>query len=129
MPMGIDTPTNFPFCNAGPVLGTKFPSIIPNPNQYTLFLHVLRLQALKQEIKSPIYLPIAIAKKIHRAKNRSNQPKDLKADDFLAKSGSRTSSCFSISGIDDIGEFIDFGCDVLVTTSSDGRTFVSVAIL
>ena len=26
---GTDTPTNFPFCSAGPVLGTKFPNTMP----------------------------------------------------------------------------------------------------
>jgi hypothetical protein len=50
--MGIETPTNFPFCKAGPVLGTKLPNIIP----------------------------MAIAKKIHRARKRSNQPRLLKAE-------------------------------------------------
>ncbi len=27
--MGTKTPTNLPFCKAGPVFGTKFPSMMP----------------------------------------------------------------------------------------------------
>jgi len=59
-PMGTDTPTNFPFCKAGPVFGTKFPKI----------------------------MPMAIANKIQSAKNRSSRPKLLKADIFAASSSS-----------------------------------------
>jgi hypothetical protein len=53
VPIGIDTPTNLPFCSAGPVLGTKFPRRIP----------------------------IIIASRIHSASKRSSQPKALKAED------------------------------------------------
>lgn len=52
LPIGIETPTNFPFCNAGPVLGTKFPKIIP----------------------------IAIARKIQTARKRSRIPNFLNAE-------------------------------------------------
>lgn len=61
--MGTETPTNFPFWSAGPVFGTKFPNIMPT----------------------------AIARKIHRARNRSNQPSALNAEDFSAT----RVSCFS----------------------------------
>lgn len=53
-PIGTLTPTNFPFCNAGPVFGTKFPRMIP----------------------------IAIARNIHRARKRSSQPRPLNVDIF-----------------------------------------------
>ena len=69
LPIGTDTPTNFPFCNASPVLGTKFPRMIP----------------------------IAIASKIHKARKRSSQPSPLNADVFPA-TGPGGSSCFSGSG-------------------------------
>ena len=52
--MGTETPTNFPFCNAGPVFGTKFPRRIP----------------------------INMARKIHSARNRSSNPRLLNADVF-----------------------------------------------
>lgn len=29
VPMGRLTPTNWPFCNAGPVEGTRFPKMMP----------------------------------------------------------------------------------------------------
>ena len=47
--MGTETPTNFPFCSAGPVLGTKLPKIIP----------------------------MAIERNIHNAKYRSSHPRPL----------------------------------------------------
>ncbi|KAH7118233.1 hypothetical protein B0J13DRAFT_681032 [Dactylonectria estremocensis] len=53
-----DTPTNLPFCNAGPVEGTKLPRI----------------------------MPIAIARRIHRARNRSSHPRALNADTDSASS-------------------------------------------
>jgi hypothetical protein len=59
LPIGTETPTNCPFCNAGPVLGTKFPRIIPT----------------------------AIARKIHRARNRSRNPRDLKIEDSRVGGG------------------------------------------
>jgi hypothetical protein len=73
IPIGTLTPTNFPFCNAGPVFGTKFPRIIPT----------------------------AIARKIHRARNRSSQPRLLKMDSFSVVDGS-WGDCFSMS--DERGE-------------------------
>ena len=70
--IGIETPTNFPFCKEGPVFGTKLPSMIP----------------------------IAIAKKIHSARKRSSQPRLLNADvlEALTMGSSPFSSiCFSTS--------------------------------
>jgi hypothetical protein len=55
-PIGIDTPTNVPFCNAGPTLSTKLPSMIP----------------------------MAMARKIQTARKRSRRPRLLKADSFGA---------------------------------------------
>ena len=52
LPIGTDTPTNFPRCNAGPVLGTKFPRM----------------------------MPMAMAKRIHSARKRSSNARFLKAD-------------------------------------------------
>lgn len=70
-PIGIDTPTNFPFCSAGPVLGTKFPNKIPT----------------------------TIARNIHTARKRSSKPRFLKADCLLRTSsrGIPFSPCFSTS--------------------------------
>ncbi len=45
--------------------------------------------------KFPSMIPIAIARKIHSARNRSSQPKPLNADDFSAMA----MSCFSGSGL------------------------------
>ena len=67
-PIGTETPTNLPFCNAGPVLGTKFPSM----------------------------MPIAIANSIQRARNRSSQPKLLNAE-TLSGAMAPSISCFSAS--------------------------------
>jgi hypothetical protein len=67
LPIGTETPTNFPRCNADPVLGTKLPSRIP----------------------------MMMASRIHRARSRSSQPRALKAETF--SSLSRSSSCFSTS--------------------------------
>ena len=66
-PIGTDTPTNFPFCKAGPVEGTK----------------LLRR------------MPISIAKKIHAARKRSSQPRPLKADVLVLSVGGEF--CFSMS--------------------------------
>ncbi len=66
LPMGTETPTNFPFCSAGPVLVTKFPRIIP----------------------------IAIAKNIQNARNRSRRPRLLNAETLVE---GPSSSCFSTS--------------------------------
>ncbi len=66
LPMGTETPTNFPFCSAGPVLVTKFPRIIP----------------------------IAIAKNIQNARNRSRRPRLLNAETLVERP---SSSCFSTS--------------------------------
>lgn len=55
VPIGTETPTNLPFSRVGPVSGTKLPRMIPT----------------------------AMARKIHRARKRSSQPRDLKADTFL----------------------------------------------
>lgn len=68
LPIGTETPTNFPLCNAGPVLGTKFPKIIP----------------------------IAMARKIHTARNRSKRPRFLKAESFFCGE-SDGFACFSMS--------------------------------
>jgi len=59
--MGTETPTNFPFCSAGPVLGTKFPSKIP----------------------------MAMERKIHNARKRSSQPSPLNAGTLDAFEGWR----------------------------------------
>jgi hypothetical protein len=59
-PMGTLTPTNWPFCKAGPVLGTKFPNRIP----------------------------IAIARMIHRTRKRSRKPRPRRGGTALY-SGSR----------------------------------------
>ena len=56
-PIGAETPTNLPFCNAGPVLGTK----------------------------SPRTMPIAIANRIQRAKNLSSKPEFLNAETFVGR--------------------------------------------
>lgn len=68
-PIGIDTSTNFPFCSAGPVCSTKLPRIIP----------------------------IAIARKIQRAKNMSSQPRPLRAELCDEEFDSSWSLCFSRS--------------------------------
>ena len=52
LPRGTETPTNFPFCKAGPTLETKLPN----------------------------KMPIAMAKRIHIAKSRSSSPRALKAE-------------------------------------------------
>lgn len=61
LPIGIETPTNSPLCNAGPTLSTKLPS----------------------------KMPITIARRIQRASRRSSQPKLLKADTFVAEISAR----------------------------------------
>ena len=53
--IGIDTPTNLPFCSVGPVEGTKLPRMTP----------------------------IAMARKIQRARKRSSQPSALNAETFV----------------------------------------------
>lgn len=68
LPIGTETPTNFPLCNAGPVLGTKFPNI----------------------------MPIAMARKIHTARNRSKRPRFLKAESFFCGESDGL-ACFSMS--------------------------------
>ena len=68
--IGTETPTNFPFCSAGPVLGTKLPRM----------------------------MPMAIARKIQSARKRSSKPRDLKAETLVVEwspacfSGSGTGS-------------------------------------
>lgn len=72
VPMGTETPTNFPLCRAGPVLGTKLPRMIP----------------------------IAMARKIHIAKNRSRIPRLENMDSFFCgSSGEEVSRCFSMSHV------------------------------
>lgn len=81
--MGTLTPTNCPFCRACPVLGTKFPNIIP----------------------------IAIARHIHRARNRSSQPRPLKVDSFrfvLGGSTSWSSRSLSEKRCEEFGATVDF---------------------
>jgi hypothetical protein len=68
LPIGIDTPTNLPFCNAGPVLGTKLPS----------------------------RTPMIMARRIQSASRRSSQPRALKADD-CSLSDDESGACFSTS--------------------------------
>jgi hypothetical protein len=95
-PIGTETPTNCPFCKAGPVFGTKFPNIIP----------------------------IAIARKIHSARNRSRSPRLLKAEDLEALTGSfsRSASAACFSGSCDVGELEGM-------TSSEGRTLGMIVYL
>jgi len=52
LPIGIETPTNSPLCNAGPMFGMKLPSMMPT----------------------------AMARRIQRASNLSSQPRPLNAD-------------------------------------------------
>lgn len=54
-PIGIETPTNFPFCSASFVFGTKFPKMIPT----------------------------VMARNIQTARKRSRNPKFLKADTWF----------------------------------------------
>jgi hypothetical protein len=93
IPIGTLTPTNFPFCNAGPVFGTKFPRMIP----------------------------MAIAKKIHNARRRSSQPRLLKIDVLEASNASSSSvkPCFSTS---EVWGLLEDGGEDETTTSSEGRT-------
>jgi hypothetical protein len=65
VPIGTDTPTNFPFWRAGPVFGTNLPKMIP----------------------------MAMAKSIHSARNRSSNPSPLNADAFDNRRLSSKSSC------------------------------------
>ena len=65
----MDTSANLPFCNAGPTSGTKLPSRTPR----------------------------TMARRIQRARKRSSQPRDLKAEVFLASGGVSCASCFSAS--------------------------------
>ena len=67
VPMGIDTPTNFPRCNAGPVSGTKFPRMMPT----------------------------IMARRIQRARNWSRNPRLLNAE--LWSTGNGPSTCCSLS--------------------------------
>ena len=68
-PIGTETPTNFPFCKAGPVEGTKLPR----------------------------RMPMSIARKIHAARKRSSQPKPLKAEVLVLSVGVNSEFCFSTS--------------------------------
>ena len=52
IPMGMETPTNCPLWRAGPVLGTKFPRMMPT----------------------------AMTRRIHIARKRSRMPRLLKLD-------------------------------------------------
>lgn len=70
LPMGMETPTNFPLSNAGPVEGTKFPRMIP----------------------------MAMARKIHSARKRSSHPRDLNADTFWDFSSSLGGGTLSMVG-------------------------------
>ena len=67
-PIGTDTPTKCPFCNAGAVCSTKFPSS----------------------------MPMAMANIIHTARNRSSQPSPLNAD-TLSGTIACSILCFSTS--------------------------------
>lgn len=72
VPIGTETPTNWPFCKAGPVFGTKLPRMIP----------------------------IAMARKIHIAKKRSRRPRLENIDFFATYSCAGEPGCwpcFSIS--------------------------------
>ena len=70
LPIGIETPTNSPFCKAGPMLSTKLPS----------------------------RMPTIMASRIQRASSRSSQPKLLKADSLGARmSAGLSAHCRSIS--------------------------------
>ena len=94
-PIGTLTPTNCPFCNAGPVFGTKFPRMIP----------------------------IAMARKIHNARNRSSQPRALKAEVLDVSSTSSLVSCFSTS---EVWGLVDGEEEPGTTTSSEGSTLGSI---
>jgi hypothetical protein len=70
MAMGMETPTNFPFCSAGPVSSTKLPS----------------------------RTPMIMARMIQTARNRSSMPRDLNAETFFEPSLFVVcGGCFSIS--------------------------------
>lgn len=98
IPIGIETPTNLPFFNDGPVLGTKFPS----------------------------RMPTIIASKIQRARKRSSNPRLLKAETFSARGG-RLSSWFSASLVPG-NDPESLGYAVEATRSSLGFIVSSVAI-
>lgn len=73
IPIGMDTSANLPFCNAGPTSGTKLPSRTPR----------------------------TMASRIQRARKRSSQQRDLKAEAFFAGRGP-CAPCFS-APLDDRG--------------------------
>ena len=98
VPIGMDTPTNWPFFNAGPVLGTKFPS----------------------------RMPMIIASKIQRARKRSSQPRLLNAETFSARGG-RQEICFSESMVS-CGDPLSFCNKVGAIRSSSGCDWSMVAI-
>ena len=90
--MGMDTPTNFPFWRAGPVVGTKLPR----------------------------RMPIAMARKIHRARKRSRRPREEKAEILAREAGV---DCFSMSGFETCGEglgWVDTGCERMTSCSGPG---------
>jgi hypothetical protein len=88
LPIGAETPTNCPFSRAGPVLGTKLPKRIPRSDISIVFLQTLR--------RCPVYSPIAMARIIHTARKRSNQPSPLNAE-TLSGMISFSICCLSIS--------------------------------
>lgn len=104
IPIGTDTPTNFPFCSAGPVLGTKLPRM----------------------------MPIAIAKRIHTARKRSSHPKLLNAEVFSpvrSMVGSLRGVWCSRSGsIDEVGARSEADCSLLARTG-DGCWWLTDPIL
>ena len=69
LPIGIETPTNSPLCNAGPTLSTKLPS----------------------------RTPMIMASRIHRASSRSSHPSPLKADSLVGTAGAQSWHCCSMS--------------------------------
>ena len=81
--MGIETPTNFPFWRAGPVLGTKLPR----------------------------RMPITMARKIQRARKRSRRPREEKAE-TLAREAGMVCFSMSGSGTCGEGlGWVDMGCE------------------
>ena len=88
-PIGTDTPTNLPFCNAGPVFGTKFPRM----------------------------MPVAMANMIQSARNRSSHPRPLNAE-TLSGAIAASISCFSVSwvfaGLSDAGGWFLEGGDLCI---------------
>ena len=90
--MGMETPTNFPFWRAGPVLGTKLPR----------------------------RMPITMARKIQRARKRSRRPREEKAETLAREAGMDcfSTSGFSTRG-EGLG-WADTGCESMTSCPRPG---------